>query len=144
MLQTILILFAAGAVGGLTLGRKVAMSEVQMMWKLAKTGVRRRNKRWEDVKSTFKKNDRWADVKKSYKTNPGWEKTRQNLADVKRELRYNEKWNAAKLNVRTYRNRTDEKWKGQQDKWESLKQEQRRNRFDVSSNYLTKESPENK
>ncbi len=140
MIQTILILFAAGAVGGLTVGRRVAMSEVEMMWRLAKTGVRRRNKRWEDVKATFKKNDIWAEIKKKYKTNESWEKTKQNLQDIKRDLRSNEKWNAVKLNVKTYRNRTDERWKAQREKWENLKEEQKRNRFEVSADFLTSES----
>jgi hypothetical protein len=142
MLQTILILFAAGAVGGLTIGRRVAMSEVEMMWRLAKTGVRRRNKRWEEIKANFKKNDRWAEIKKNYKTNESWEKTKQNLLDIKKDLRSNEKWNAVKLSVKSYRNRTDERWKAQKDKWESLKQEQKRDRYNVSAGYLTKESLE--
>lgn len=148
MLQTILILFAAGAVGGLTLGRKVAMSEVQMMWKFAKTGVRRRNKKWDDVKANFKKNDHWKEVKASYRQNPFWDRTkdvhkshiagaRRKVEDAQAKMRDFKKYDEAKLRVATWRSAIDKKEAERREKWQKVKADvKERQNYQINSGYL--------
>jgi hypothetical protein len=147
MLQTILILFAAGAIGGLTVGRRIAMSEVEMMWRLAKTGVRRRNKRWEEVKAKlksqeFKKNRKWEEVKASYRNNEIWDKTKRDFEAIKADLKKNERWDAAKANLKEWRKAIDEKERQRKLKWENIKQEVKyKDKYRVSSNYLVAARP---
>jgi hypothetical protein len=137
MLQTILILFAAGAIGGLTLGSKVAMKEVEIMFTLARSGRVRGNKRWESIKSSFKKNRTWDVVKRNYKMNKGWD-------EVKKGLGKNDSWDAVKRSVRGYRENTDRMWESQRDKWSAIKAEQKRDRYDVSSHYLVNQATDKK
>ncbi|MEM2924852.1 MAG: hypothetical protein QXJ68_04100 [Methanocellales archaeon] len=142
MLQTILILFAAGAVGGLTIGRRVAMSEVEMMWRLSKSGVKRRNKVWDEVKEKlkkqeFKKNKRWEEVKATYRNNEIWNKTKRDFEAIKADLKKNERWDTVKANLKDWRKAIDEKERQRKLKWENIKQEAKyRDKYRVSSSYL--------
>ena len=137
MLQTILILFAAGAVGGLTIGSKVAMKEVEIMFSLARSGRVRGNKRWQILKSGFKKNKTWDVVRKNYRVNKGWQ-------EVKGDFGKNAKWNDVKRGVRDYRENANIKWENQREKWSAIKAEQRKDRFSISSQYLINQTSDKK
>jgi hypothetical protein len=148
MLQSILILFAAGAVGGLTVGRRIAMGEIRMMRMLAKTGVQRRNKKWDEVKANFKKNERWAEVKANYRQNPFWDRTKDihksHIADAKRrvedaqaKMKDFKKYNEAKLKVRTWRAEIDKKEMERREKWQKVKSDvKERQNYRIDSSYL--------
>ena len=148
MLQTILILFAAGAIGGLTVGRRIAMGEIRMMRMLAKTGVQRRNKKWDEVKANFKKNERWAEVKANYRQNPFWDRTKDihksHIADAKRrvedaqaKMKDFKKYNEAKLKVRTWRAEIDKKEMERREKWQKVKSDvKERQNYRIDSSYL--------
>ncbi len=148
MLQALLILFAAGAVGGLTVGRRVAMGEIKMMRMLAKTGVRRRNKKWDEIKANFKRNERWAEVKANYRQNPFWDRTkdihkshiadaRRRVEDAQAKMRDFKKYDAAKLKVKTWRVEIDKKEKARREKWQKIKDDvKERQKYRISADYL--------
>ncbi len=137
MLQTILILFAAGAAGGLTIGSKVAMKEVEIMFAMARSGRTRCNRKWESIKSGFRKNKTWSSVKKSYRVNRGWN-------EVKNDFGKNDKWNSVKRNVKDYRATANKSWEKQSEKWSAIRFEQKKDRFDVSGQYLVNQTSDKK
>ncbi|MEM2924999.1 MAG: hypothetical protein QXJ68_04845 [Methanocellales archaeon] len=148
MLQSLLILFAAGAVGGLTIGKRIAIGEIKMMRMLAKTGVRRRNKKWEEVKANFKRNDRWNKVKASYRQNPFWDRTkdihksyiadaRRRVEDAQARMKDFKKYDAAKLKVKTWRMEIDKKEKARREKWQKIKDNVKEwEKYRISADYL--------
>ncbi len=153
MLQVLLILFAAGAAGGLTVGRRIAMGEIRMMRMMAKTGVRRRNKVWDKVKADFKRkewkeNRRWDEVKERLGENLFWEKTkgvqkthideaRAKVKEAQIKMRDFKQYDAAKRKVKTWRVEIDNKEKARREKWQKIKDDvKERQKYKVSADYL--------
>lgn len=148
MLQALLILFAAGAVGGLTIGKRIAVGEIRMMRMLAKTGVQRRNKKWDEIKANFKKNERWNKVKANYRQNPFWDKTkdihksyiadaRRRVEDAQAKMRDFKKYDAAKLKVKTWRMEIDKKETVRREKWQKIKDDvKEREKYRIPADYL--------
>lgn len=87
-MQTILILFAFGVIIGLNLGSRLAMKEVEMMFRLAGKEIAPRNRIWEtikfqnaylELKSSLNIKKKWERSKKELKINRVWENSIENL-----------------------------------------------------------------
>lgn len=126
MLDTILILFAAGTISGLTVGSKVAMKEVEIMFTLARSGRARSNRIWEGIKTGFKSNKTWRDLKRKYKVN-------REFAEARRNVEENRVWQKIRTDLQEYNLRTIANWEG-------IRNSQKPGKFDVSSKYLISET----
>ncbi len=126
MIETVLILFAAGTVGGVTVGSKVAMKEVEIMFNLAKSGKVRGNRVWLSVRNSFKSNKTWRDLKKKYRVNKDWN-------EAKRSVEINRVWQGVRTGLDGYNLKSIANW-------EEIKVSRKPGKFDLSSKYLTDET----
>jgi hypothetical protein len=130
MMDTVLILFAAGAVSGLTVGSKVAMKEVEIMFTLARSGRARGNRIWEGIKTGFKSNKTWMDLKRKYKVNNDWN-------EAKKNIEVNKVWRKVRTDLEAYSLKSASAW-------ESIRDSQKPGKFNLSNKYLISETSDTK
>lgn len=110
-MKTILILFAFGVIIGLNLGSRIAMREVEMMFRLARREITPKNRIWESIKfqnaylelkSNLNIKRKWKRSKDELKINRTWENSIGNLLyyDLKALRIWNDISNASRRRKR--------------------------------------------
>lgn len=117
-MQTILVLFAFGVVIGLSLGSRVAMREVEMMFRSAKREIVPRNR----VRESIKFQNAYMELKSSLNIKRKWERS-------KNELRINRAWENTMGDLLFYNMKALRTWN-------DVNLARRRRKRELSSRYL--------
>ncbi len=106
-MQMTLVLFALGVATGLSLGHRIAVKEVEMMFRSAKREIVPRNRVWEcikfqnaynELKSNLNISRRWEGSKNRLKVNRIWESTERDL--IFYDMKALQTWNDVNIAMR--------------------------------------------